>query len=95
MVDITFNLAVTGETPADGAWLDPLEIDMLLESTRRQIETHIHSRLDGVVCDVHGEGPRVVVSGGYDLATEQLDVSYDVQACCNLMIMKSAALLAR
>lgn len=95
MVDIIFELAVTGETPDDGAWLDSLEIDLLLESTRRQIETHIHNRLDGVVCDIHGEAPRVIVSGGYNAAAEQLDVSYDVQACCNLMTMKSAALLGR
>ncbi|MBW7877736.1 MAG: hypothetical protein H3C32_00365 [Anaerolineae bacterium] len=95
MVDILFELAVTGESSDNGAWLDPLEIDLLLESTRRQIETHIHNRLDGIACDIHGETPRVIVRGGYDLATEELNVGYDVQACCNLMIMKSAALLGR
>ncbi len=95
MVDIQFDITTTGESPESGALLDPLETRQLLESTQHHIATHIHNRLDGHVCDVHGEPPRVIVTGTYDLDSEQLDVQYNVEACCNLMVMKSAALLGR
>jgi len=95
MVDIQFDIKLTGDSPESGALLDPLEIRQLLESTQHHIAEHIHKRLDGEVCDVHGQEPRVIVTGAYDLDSEQLDVQYNIEACCNLMIMKSAALLGR
>lgn len=95
MVDIQFDMTLTGDSPESGALLDPLEIRQLLESTQHHIAQHIHNRLDDATCDVHGEAPRVIVTGAYDLDSEQLDVQYNIEACCNLMIMKSAALLGR
>lgn len=95
MVDVQFEMTLTGDSPESGALLDPLEIRQLLESTQHHIATHIHARLDGHTCDIHGQEPRVIVTGAYDLDTEQLDVQYNIEACCNLMIMKSAALLGR
>jgi hypothetical protein len=95
MVDIQFDIALTGESPESGALLDPLEIRQLLDSTQHHIAQHIHNRLDGQTCEVHGEPPKVIVTGAYDLDTEQLDVQYNIEACCNLMIMRSAALLGR
>jgi hypothetical protein len=95
MVDVQFDITLTGDSPEAGALLDPLEIRMLLESTQHHIAQHVQNRLDGQTCDVHGEAPRVIVTGAYDLDTEQMDVQYNIEACCNLMIMKSAALLGR
>lgn len=95
MVDIQFDIKLTGDSPESGALLDPLEIRQLLESTQHHIAEHIHRRLDGQTCDIHDQEPRVIVTGTYDLDSEQLDVQYNIEACCNLMIMKSAALLGR
>lgn len=95
MVDIQFDIRLTGDSPESGALLDPLEIRQLLESTQHHIAQHIHNRLDGQICEEHGQAPRVIVTGTYDLDGEQLDVQYNIEACCNLMIMRSAALLGR
>lgn len=95
MVDVQFDMKLTGDSPESGALLDPLEIRQLLESTQHHIAQHIQNRLGGQVCEEHGEAPRVIVTGSYDLDGEQLDVQYNIEACCNLMIMRAAALLGR
>ena len=95
MTDVEFDIVLTGDAPESGALLDPLEIKQLLASTQHHIAEHIHKRLDGQTCDIHGQEARVIVTGSYDLDSEQLDVQYNIEACCNLMIMKSAALLGR
>lgn len=95
MVDVQFDINLTGDSPDSGALLDPLEIRQLLDTTQHHVAQHIRSRLDGQTCDIHGQEPRVIVTGAYDLDAEQLDVQYNIEACCNLMVMRSAALLGR
>lgn len=94
MLDIEINITIEGddtETPL----LDTYEVDMLLDTTRAQIRQHIQQRLGGYVCEEHDQAPRIVVTGTYSLDTEQLDYTYNIEACCNLMTMRTAALLAR
>lgn len=95
MVDIQFDITTAGDSPESGALLDPLEVRQLLESTQHHIAQHIRNRLEDQTCDIHGQPPRVIVTGVYDFESEQLDVQYNIEACCNLMVMKAAALLGR
>lgn len=93
-MDIEIDIHIDGEA-LDDALLDPYEVEVLLETTKAQIRDHIQRSLAGQVCDEHGQPPRVLVTGTYSSETEQIDFSYNVEACCNLMTMKTAALLSR
>ncbi|HEX2619038.1 MAG TPA: hypothetical protein VHL11_02795 [Phototrophicaceae bacterium] len=93
MIDIEFDIEAEGESP------DPLlcerEIEALLDNTRAQVRQHIQKRVGDLVCDEHGQSPKILVSGTYDLETEQIELSYNVDACCNRMTMQAATLLSR
>lgn len=93
-MDIEIDIQIDGEA-LDDALLDPYEVEMLLDTTRAQIREHIQRSLAGQVCDEHGQTPRVLVTGTYSSETEQIDYTYSIEACCNLMTMKTAALLSR
>ena len=94
MVNIEFQIEVVGGAQ-DNPLLDEYEVGFLLETTKHHITQHVQNRLSAHLCDVHGQPPRVVVSGQYDLETEQLEVDYSVDACCSRMVMQSVALLSR
>jgi hypothetical protein len=93
MTDVEFDITLTGAADS-GALFDPLEVEMLLESTKQHLTEHILERLGDSTCDLHGKGATVRVVGTYDQDSEQIDFAYDIQACCNLMIMRAAGLLS-
>lgn len=94
MAEIAFDIQIEGEM-SDDQLLDQEEIDMLLDSTRAQIREHILRRLGSYTCSEHGQPPKILVSGKFSLETEQLEYSYNIEACCNLMTMQTASLLSR
>jgi hypothetical protein len=94
MVEIDFQLDVQGQTGANGLF-EPQEIDELLDSTRSQIRQHILQRLSTLEYDEHNQPVKVLVIGTYDADTEQIEFTYNIDACCNLMTMRAAALLSR
>lgn len=94
MIDIEFDLTTIGGA-SDDPFLDGEEVGFLLESTKHHITQHVQNRLGQYRCPTHGQPARVVVRGQYDLETEQLEVEYGIDACCNAMVMQSAALLGR
>ncbi|MBC8100666.1 MAG: hypothetical protein H7Y11_14595 [Armatimonadetes bacterium] len=95
-MEIEFRIALTEQDAADAdPLLDEVEVALLLDSTRAQFRQHIQQRLGALTCDAHQQAPKVIVEGTYSLATEQLDVSYSIEACCNTMTMRAAALLSR
>lgn len=96
MIAITFDIQLTGDdADPDSAWLDPYERDMMLDHTRAQITAHVQRALAGMTCDTHGEPPVVTISGTYDAHTETLDISYDVQTCCRLFLLRCISALNR
>lgn len=95
MIQVEFNIQVVDESQHETPLLDETEVRLLLESTQAHLNRHIQKRLADFVCDEHGETPRVVVNGTYSLDTEQMEISYNVDACCNTMVMRTAALLSR
>jgi hypothetical protein len=94
MAEIAFDIHIEGES-SDDSFLDGEAIDMLLDSTRAQIREHILRRVGGYICSEHGQPPKILVSGTYSFDTEQLEYSYNIEACCNLMTMQTASLLSR
>ncbi len=94
MVEIEFQFDIQGDTSADSLF-DPHEIEELLDTTRTQIRHHILKRLSDLEADEHDQPVKVLVVGHYDADTEQIEYSYNIDACCNLMTMRAAALLSR
>lgn len=94
MAEIEFRIQIDGES-SDDALLDRDEVDILLDTTRAQIREHIQNRLGSEVCEEHGQPPHIIIDGMYSLDTEQLEYSYNVEACCNRMTLQTAARLSR
>jgi hypothetical protein len=94
MVEIEFQLDIEGDTGPDSLF-DAQEVEELLDSTRAQIRQHILKRLGTLEYDEHNQPVKVLVIGTYDTDTEQIEFSYNIDACCNLMTMRAAALLSR
>lgn len=93
MTEIEFQ--IIAENSTDDPLLDADELDLLLDSTRAQIRQHIQQRVGAYVCEEHGRAAKIIVRGTYAPDTEQLDISYNVEACCNLMTMRVATMLSR
>lgn len=93
MIDIEINLDSEGES--ENPLLCEHELQALLDNTRAQVREHIQRRVGDATCPEHGQSPKIIVNGVYALDTEQLDLSYNIDACCNLMTMQTAARLSR
>ncbi|MFW5696369.1 MAG: hypothetical protein ACOCXR_01145 [Phototrophicaceae bacterium] len=92
-LEVSFDIQAGGSDEAPDAWLDPYETQMMLDTTRAQIEAHVRQALTGMTCATHNESPRVLITGVYDAETEQLDISYDVDTCCKPFLAQCIAAL--
>jgi hypothetical protein len=96
MVEVTFDIQVVDEDdalPEAERFLDNYELDMMLEHTRSQLNTHIQRALAGMRCAEHDQPPAVRVEGEYHLDTEQLEVNYHVETCCKPFLMQTVMAL--
>jgi hypothetical protein len=92
MVNVIFNIQMID---SDEGWLDSYERDVLIEQTKNQLIGHIQNALKDLTCDTHQKPPQVTINGVYDVETEELNVEYDVQTCCQLFLMQCVARLNR
>jgi hypothetical protein len=88
MVDVNFEFRSTGQAD-DSAFLDGYEVTLMFDTTRAQITRLIEEKLGNLRCEEHGEPPRVTVIGEYSYETEQLDIQYHIDGCCNLLVMQA------
>ena len=88
MVDIHFEFHSTGQAERN-AFLDEHEVALMFENTRAQIARHVEDKLADLRCEEHGESPRVTVTGEYSFETEQLDIQYHIDGCCNLLVIQA------
>lgn len=93
MIEIEFNIRVDRDNPQDAPWLDESEMAMMLDYTKQQIRQHVQNTLGDLRCEEHGGAPRVIVSGAYSLETEQLELSYHIDTCCPMLLMRAVAAL--
>jgi hypothetical protein len=68
---------------------------MLIESTKAQIRQHVEDHLSSMFCEEHNQPPKVIVSGSYSRDTEQLEIQYNLETCCKMMLVRSVAALSR
>lgn len=93
-VRIEFDLRVEGETRAD-PFLDCYELEQLLDSTRRSLGADLRRKFADVVCPVHAAAPRFKISGVYDNASEEMDIQYHVDTCCQGFLLRVMQILNR
>jgi hypothetical protein len=92
MVEVIFDFDTEG-TAGEESFLDPYEINMLFENTKRDLGGSIQRKLEGVVCAEHGKAPRVMLSGRYNQDTENMDINYHVDTCCQMFLVRVVKLL--
>ena len=93
VIEIKFDIAIDEHGAHDTPLLNPYELDMMLHHTKAQIEQHVQRCIGDLRCEEHGESARVCVSGVYSMETEQLEISYNIDACCQLFVLQAAAAL--
>jgi hypothetical protein len=92
MVEIIFDFDTEGSEQED-SFLDPYEINMMFEQTRRDLGGSIERKLHDVVCTEHNQPPRVILTGRYNQETEQMDINYHVDTCCQMFLVRVVSLL--
>lgn len=94
-LQITFDVQVDETDMQDDPWLDAYETRMMLDNTRHQLESHVKHALGDLTCPEHAKHAHVTINGVYNAETEELDVSYNVDTCCQLFLMQCIAALNR
>jgi hypothetical protein len=91
-MDIVFNFDTDGIAHED-AFLDAYELSLLFDQTRHDIESGLRRKLHQVVCADHEQPPRITISGRYDHETEQMDIQYHIDTCCQMFLVRVVKIL--
>lgn len=91
-LSIEFDLRVDGTAPAD-PFLDRYELEQMFDSTRRSIGAGLRRKFAAVVCDEHEQAPIFKISGVYDKSTEEMDIQYHVDTCCQVFLLRVMRIL--
>ena len=89
-MDIQFDFSAQGQEQPD-AFLDGAELALMFEGARSSIAAGLRRKLKGVTCAEHQRPPSLVISGVYDREREEMDISYHVDACCQLFLLRVVA----
>lgn len=84
---IDFDFRIEGEASA-GAFLHDQEIRLMFDSARKSLGDGLQGRFRNLVCGEHGEAPSFTVSGVYDRASEDMDIQYHVDTCCQFFLLR-------
>ena len=92
MPPVEFDLRAEGrELP--NAFLDDAELEMMFDGTRRSTGDMLRRKFKAVKCAEHGSAPSFKISGVYDRETEQMDLQYHVDACCQAFLLRVMRIL--
>ncbi len=87
MLQIEFDLRAEGDELPD-AFLDSTELELMFAGTRRSTGDSLRRKFAAVVCGEHGSAPKFIIGGVYDRATEQMDLRYHVDTCCQYFLLR-------
>lgn len=87
MLEIEFKFETAGDV-SDDPFLDPYEVQLMFGQTQRSMETGIRRKLEGVVCSEHGKAPHITITATYDNATEDMDLNYHIDTCCQMFLVR-------
>lgn len=65
----------------------------MMEHTSAQIRRQVERQIGEMQCEEHGGHPRVTVTGMYATDTEQMELSYHVDACCQMLLLRTVQAL--
>lgn len=89
---IDFDLRVEGEELPD-AFLDPYELELMFDNTRRSLGAALERKFGEVVCAEHAQAPSFTISGVYDNEREEMDIQYHLDTCCQYFLLRVMQIL--
>jgi len=92
VLEIEYDFDIDGVLRED-PFLDRYQISLMFDQTRQSIESGLQRKLAGVVCEEHGEPPKILISGRYNAEIEEFDVQYNVDTCCKLFLVRVVKML--
>jgi hypothetical protein len=91
-MEIEFDLLTEGDELPD-AFLSSYELEMMFDNTRQSIRSGLERKFDNVTCDEHCVAPKFKITGIYDNETEQMDMQYHVDTCCQMFLVRVMRIL--
>lgn len=91
-LEIAFDLRAEGEALAD-PFLDRYEQEQMFDSARRSIGAGLRRKFAGIVCGEHAQAPKFKISGVYNNASEEMDLQYHVDTCCQAFLLRVMQIL--
>lgn len=92
MIDVTVKFQVDGQQTTPELVEDEYLAEML-QYTSEQIRQDVERKLAENRCPEHNSPPRVTVTGIYDTAAEQMELSYHVDSCCQMGLLRAVQAL--
>lgn len=87
MPKVKFDFDIDGALQAD-PYLDRYTIHYLFEQTKQSLGKGVERKLANIVCEEHGEEPTITITGRYSGSTEQLDIDYHIDTCCQMFLAR-------
>ena len=91
-MEIEFEFSIEGEELPE-AFLSHYELEMMFESTRQSIGGGLERKFEGILCDEHRAAPQFKITGLYNNRTEQMDIQYHVDTCCQMFLVRVMRIL--
>lgn len=92
MLDVKTDFQTEGETDdhnPDEAFLEPYEIHMMFEQTKRDLSKAVRRKVGDLTCEEHGQAPDITIIGRYSLTDEEMRISYNINTCCRRLLMRT------
>ena len=89
---IEFDFQLAGDSKPN-AFLDEYELRQMFDSARKSLGAGLERAFGDVVCGEHGKAPAFKISGIYDRDTEDMDIQYHVDTCCQFFLLRVMRLL--
>jgi hypothetical protein len=91
-MDITIQFEVD-DRPVEPEEVEDEYLAEMLQYTGEQIREDVERKLADARCPEHDSLPRVTVTGTYDTAAEQMELSYHVDSCCQMGLLRAVSAL--
>jgi hypothetical protein len=92
MIEVTVQFEVD-DRPTTPSEIDDEYLAEMLDHTGEQVRQHVQARLGMMHCPEHGGAPKVTVTAQYQTDSEQMELSYHVDACCSRLLMMAVGAL--
>ena len=65
----------------------------VLEHTGAQIRRQVERQIGEMRCEEHGGQPKVTVTGMYTTDADQMELSYHIDTCCQMLLLRAVQAL--